>query len=310
MNIRSNLIGYLSILAVLGAGAPALAQGITPSHVYQVVDNINGELALLHESNGSKSRTDKKAPALTKRRPRHVIQKAREVLLKVQALRKINGLAAKSVPTLPVREVRPADVKNIVTRVLGDIRELRAKFGVSKPSPAASLTTGKTPTDVYGNLLRTGLQLDGLGIPRIVPNDVHQVALTIISDIEMIRAARGLTKKVAFKGGTKRKKPKHVFQHSFKLMQAIKNLSEKKFDFAVPGGVVLPNNRSGRIKPGHVIDLLNKVLAEIAAIKVKLGVTTPTVLAPAQSGKTPSNVFDAVNTALFMVETLSAPTQG
>jgi hypothetical protein len=301
---------FLVLFALAILAVPASAQSVTPSDVYQVVEDVNGELALFHEANGSKPKKDKKAPALTNRRPRHVIQKAREVLLKVQALRKLNGLPENSVPAFPVREVKPADVKKIVEHVRTDVRELRGKFNVTKPSPASAKPSGKTPTDVYQNLTRASLQMDGLGIPRIVPNDVYRLAMTIIGDLELIRAKRGISGKVAMQTGAKSKKPKHVFHHGFKAMQALEKITTEMPDYAVPGGVVMPNMRKGKIRPEHVMDLLNKLLAEIAAVKVKVGATTPTVLAAAPSGKTPSNVYDAISTALELIETLPNAAQG
>ena len=88
------------------------------------------------------------------------------------------------------------------------------------------------------------------------------------------------------------------------MLTQLQTLTENNADFAIPNGVVMPNDRSGKVRPGHVLDLLNNALAEISAIKVKVGATTPTELAPPQSGKTPSNVFDAVSTARAMVESL------
>jgi hypothetical protein len=306
MTIQAKLGRCAAVALTITVVSGASAQNITPSHVYQVVDNVNGELALMHEANGSKAKMDKKAPALTKRRPRHVIQKAREVFSKVQELRKINGLATNPVPGFPVREVKPADVKQIVAAILKNVRDLRPKFKIAKPSPNVALASGKNPTDVYGNLALSGRQVDGLGIPRVVPNGVHQLAMTIIGDLEMIRAKRGLTGKIAMESGAKRKKPKHVWNRGYELLTGLKSLTTSNPNFAIPGGVVLPNKRSGKIRPGHVMDLLNNVLAEISAIKVKVGANTPTKIAEMPSGKTPSNVFDAVSTAIGMVKSLSA----
>jgi len=305
MKLYQCFLSGISILCVVAA-TNAAAQTVTPSDVYQVVDNINAELALLHEANNSTPSRDRKSPGLTTRRPRHVIQAARMVLLKVQALRAINGLTQNPVPPFPVREVLPVDVKQIVERILADIRGLRPKFNVTAPTPKAVLMPGRTPTDVYGNLMRASLQIDGLGIPRVVPNGVYRVAMTIIGDLKKVRAARGIGTKVKFQAGAKHKRPKHVFNRSVELLAAIKSLSAADPVFAIPGGVVMPNKRSGRIRPAHVMELLNNVLAEIGAIKVKVGANIATELAPMPSGKSPSNVFDGVSTALMMVKDLIA----
>ncbi len=130
--------------------------------------------------------------------------------------------------------------------------------------------------------------------------------MTIIGDLETIRAKRGLTGKIAVVSGAKRKKPKHVWNHGYELLTGLKSLTTSNSNFAIPGGVVMPNKRFGKIRPGHVMDLLNNVLAEISAIKVKVGVSTPTKIAEMPSGKTPSNVYDAICTAIAMAKSLSA----
>jgi hypothetical protein len=91
-------------------------------------------------------------------------------------------------------------------------------------------------------------------------------------------------------------------------MAALQSLSDGENALAPPGGIVAVNSRSGKVRPSHVLDLLNNALAEIGAIKVVLGITAPTNWPAAQSGKTPSDVFDAVRTAIQMVQSLKTST--
>ena len=301
----SRVLAAMGIVLVL-AGWPgeADAEAITPDDVYRVTGKINGELALLHESNDSIPAVDTNAPDLASRRPRHVLQKAREVMLKVQLLRKINGLAENDLPPMPLREVRPADVRVMVELIRQDIVALRPIFGVTKPPISVPRPSGKRPTDVYADLARATAKLDGLGIPRIVPNDVYRVALTIIGDLEKVRSARGLTEPVPMQSGSKDKRPSDVYAKAFELLQALESLTSENPDFEISGGVVLLNRRSGRIKPTHVMDLLDNILAELSAIKVKVEAGSLTEFAPPQAGKTPSHVYDAVSIALVLAETL------
>lgn len=291
----------LSILAFAGS---AYAQKVTPGQVLQVVADIQNELALMHKANFSTAKVDKGAPALTPRRPRHVMRKAEEVMQKVQTLRWINNLKANSVPPLPVRAITPGDVLKLSKIILADVRELGAKFGiVNSPKPAPS-PGKKSPTDVYALLVEVSEQLDGLGIPGTLPNDVQRTAVTIISEIETIRARIGLTETIAVKSGSKGMKPADAYGKGWELLMVLNNTAATE-KYEIPGGVVMPNRRTSGISPAAVLDLLNNALAEVAAIKVKVGVTTATKLAPVQSGKTPSNIFDAVDTAIVMIESLN-----
>lgn len=277
----------------------AMAQ-TTPDYVYQVVDNVKAELAEMHKANlGDPPRVKVN---LTERRPRHVLQKAREVYGDVQKLRKIKGLGENSLPAFPVREVTPADVSVLADKILVEVREVREKTGAAAPVPAA-LPSGKTPTDVYGNLVQAKASIGELGVPVIMPNDVYQVALTIISDTEKVRAAKGVTTAVAEPPGSKGKEPKDVYEVAYKLLGKVKALTDKN-GYGIPGGVVMPNKVSGRITPTEVIDVLNNILAEVGAVKVAVGSSAATEFPGPQSDKTPSDVYDAMVKAGALVDTL------
>ena len=290
----------LTIGLLIALSSTSYAQNVSPSHVYQVVDNVVIELSLLNEANSSSANKDKNAPEVLPRKPRHVIQKAKEVLQKIQLLRKLNRLSENTIPNFPVSEVKPADVKLMVNRILDDLADLRDKFSVTAPASNAALATGKTPTDVYKHLQTANLLIGGLGIPKPVPNDVYRIALTIIGDLNLVREAQGKAHKLYMLAtSSKGIKPKAVLEKSIELISVLKVKSETSGDrLKVPGGVIIPNMRGGKINPGHVQYALNNALAEIAAMKVAAGSTSYTVIAPPQSGKTPSDVYYAVLTAL------------
>lgn len=298
-------------VAIALSGFPVTAQSnqteTTPDDVYRIVETVNSELRLFHEFNDIPAPTEPNLAVLTPRRPRHVLQNARKVLLQVQLLRKINGLPEKALPPEPTREVRPADVKEIVDRIAEDISDLRPIFGIKQIAEPISKPSGKSPTDVYGRLRRTSVLVNALGIPEIVPNDVYRVALTILSDLELIRSHRGSTVTAEISAESTGKKPEDVYEVASKLLAELETLTRKP-DFAIPGGVVLLTSPAGRIVPEDVMILLNSILAEISAIKVKLGISQSTQIAPAQAGKTPSHVYDAVQFALVAVRALKQST--
>ncbi|MCB2261445.1 MAG: hypothetical protein LGR52_00625 [Candidatus Thiosymbion ectosymbiont of Robbea hypermnestra] len=283
----------------IAIGCSAMAQ-TTPNHVYQVVENVKAELTEMHKA--TISEPCKTNVNLTERRPRHVLQKTREVYGDVQKLRKLKGLDENALPSFSVRAVTPADVRGLADKTLADVKEVREKSGASAPA-AVPLPSGKKPTDVYANLMQVKASIGGLGIPATVPNDVYRVALAIVSDIEKIRAAKGVTVAVADPAPSKGKAPKDVYGVAYKLLGKVKALTEKD-GYGIPGGVVMLNKVSGCITPAEVIDILNNILAEVGAIKVTVGATAATEFAGAQSGKTPSDVYDALVKAEALVDSL------
>ena len=295
-----------AILLALSVSQPsqAIAQDITPSHVFQVIQNINAELAAMHEANASQPLVDQNAPALTPRAPRHVVQKAREVLLKVEVLRTLNGLPERPVPPFPVAEITPSHVKVLVDQALTDLLDLRAKFNVTKPISAVPLVMGKTPTDNYIDLQKASESLDGLGIPKIVPNDVYRLALVMVDDLEKIRAARGKTDTVEAPTGATGKKPLDTYNQAFAVLEQLKSKVEGDPSIKLAGGIVLPNRRTGTITPAHVADLENNLLAELGSLKFAVGVTSPSLLPPEPQGKNPSDTYDILTKALALATSL------
>lgn len=283
-------------MGLLMGMSPGMAQAITPPQVYQAIETVNAQLAAFHVANGTRPVADPQAPAFTERFPRHALQKAREVLLKVQALRVLNGLPEQPVPEIPVRDVTPADVKSVLDKVLAGLQDLRPLMGNPPAPPPASLVEGKTPTDNVAALRYAELQLDGLGLPPTAPNEVMRIALSVVSDLEKVRAARGITGAVPAVAVVPGKKPADTYNQAYEVLADLKTAVEGDPSLAIPKGVVLPNKRSGEISAANVLDMLGSVLAEISALKVKVGATKPTELAPVQAGKTPPDVFATMKT--------------
>ncbi len=300
---RASIPNLISIAAVLLLLSLSLrAADVTPSHVFQVVDNIHNELALLHQANHSTPQVSEHS--MSTRRPRHVFQKGREVLLKVQSLRQLNGLAVSAVPPFPTTEITPGNVRRIMDQILRDLQGLRPVLGVRQDAVVAPLPSGKTPTDVYINIDKAGQAVDSLGIPAVVPNDVYRMVATLVNEVRLVVKVTGGNADMPMKTGSKRKKPKHVYAELYHFLEDLQAACVKKSAYCLPGDLVLPTRPSGRIKPAQVLDVVNNALAEMGALKVKLGVNSPTQLAEAVSGKTPSDVFDATVTARALVSAL------
>ena len=296
---------FLGFLAVCSFH-PAANGEVDPADVYQVVERVNAELAtLLGVASIAESGTDAAAPPLTARQPRHVVQKAREVLLKVQALRALNGLPENPVPPFPTAEATPADSKRMVDAVYRDIRELRTKVNLNGAAPTPPRRPGQTPTDVYAALQRASDTLDHLGVPRTMPNDVFRVAVMIVKDLETIAAARGRPLP-AFTPAAPCASclARDSYTKTYEVLERLKVKLEAEPVLMVKGGIVLPNRRPPPLTPAHALDLENNLLAELGSIKAALGIASPTVVPPLVHGKTPADTVGLLDHALALVEAL------
>lgn len=101
------------------------------------------------------------------------------------------------------------------------------------------------------------------------------------------------------------KTPGDAYNAGVKLLANLKALTETYKDLAIPGGIVLPEAKEGKVTPGDVILIQNNLLAELSSLKAKVGVKTPTKDFPPQAAKTPSNVVGAIEGAQDYLNAIS-----
>jgi hypothetical protein len=297
------LVTPLALAAPCAAllAAPAAMAQETPSHAFQAVEAVRLELDSFLAAAGTA--IPKYDNEVSSKRPRHVIQKARENLVRVQTLRNLNGLAEKPVPDLPTTEVTPGDVKKVVDRLYEDVKELRPRFNAKGMAAPPPFVDGKKPTDVYRNLWEVSMRLDALGVPKPVPNDVYRLALLIKGDMDLVRQKLNITTPFKDVTGNSGKKPADAFDAALAAMATLKGKVDQNPKYAIPDSVVPPIKPTS-VTPANVIDALNVLAADVGSLKVKLGISAATPLPPAPQGKTPSNVVDLVSTIDAMIATL------
>jgi len=271
----------------------------TPSHVYQLTEKIALELAAVQQLKKVESKPIHYAPE--GREPRHVLQKAREVMLRVQALRSLHKLPTESDPLLTVRTVTPENVWQLVNQILSATRELRVDIHPTAMVAEPPFVSGKTPSDVYRNLIKVNQMLESLGAPIQQPKDVYRIVLTLLDDLETIRLSLNINCDFKTLPATLDKQPADVYTLGFQLHQAVNKLHA---EFGAKDAVIdryLAAN-AGEINPADVLELMNNILANVADIKAALPITRPTILSPKVRDKKPVDVFAKVGKAIAITE--------
>lgn len=294
------LLSYLTLFFATAASA----QSAKPADVLVVIDTVRANVEKLYEAS-LKEVPSAPRLSLTLRRPRHVYRKANEVFLKVQVLRQLNGLKRNSPPIPPTSEITPGNVRDLVSAVAADVNELLPVYWAKASTDEPDKKDGVTPTDVYQGLNQLSFLIDGLGIPGVVPNDVHSVARLVHLDMREIYQVK---KNVVFEDAgltpATGKSPADVYNKAFELMESIRVYTLADEASAIPGGVTLPNKDTGAIKPANVMELTNNILAELGSLKIVSGVPATTPQEIHSSGMTPSNVFDELAQAQVILEAL------
>lgn len=301
---RRGVACVLVLMLGIVPGSAVAQDEVEPSHVFQVVEGINRYLTAFHTANLSQDADASSVFEARDRRPRHVLQKAREVLDKAYTLQSLLGQDPGDMPPMPAREVQPADVKQTVDRLHHCVASLAPEFGLAEEPEAPALQTGKTPSDVYRHLVRADRRLQALGVPAQVPNDVYALATAIRAEIQRIHAVRGVDLAYEEVADDDNKRPAEVYGAAYEALRSLKRLADTREGYAIPGGVVLPERIEGQVDPGDVLKMMNMLLAEAASMKVAVGGEKPARIPQDVAGKTPRDVYNVIATVGNMIDSL------
>ena len=136
----------LIILALLFVIANAY-QVKTPSDVYSYAKLLKKKVVFLRKQAGITSAFPKVEKQHNKY-PRHVIQKALEILSKINLYRVSKGYGEIFIPPYPAREITPSDVYEMVKRLDAEVTPF-IKDKKFLNSLKLIKYKGKTPNDVY-----------------------------------------------------------------------------------------------------------------------------------------------------------------
>lgn len=295
MNLFSKY--FMGVAIALYLPLAAYAQE-TPNHSYQIVENLNRELDVLMDADFIDPSTISAPMQVHNLKPTHVVNRTRVIMIKLNTLRWIAGMDERSIPTVPVKNITPGDVKTYAISALEMAKELREKYELTTPQPA-DLPSGKTPTDVFNHLSLAMQKIFALNVPSIVPNEVYNQAEAVYSDVQMILRAKNIDKNPPFVASIG-KKPKDGYEHAKLLIGAIAGLDPANKKTMSEINDMYTSNQP--IGPTEVQNILGSVLAELLSLKFSLGITTPAIAPQPVVGKTPNDVYALLDQALRGLE--------
>ncbi len=266
----------------------------TPNDVYGQVQLLADRVKQLRTLNNISTPWPEVSPE-EGREPRHVLQKALEILGKINQFR-VNILKTGeiSVPRFPGRDITPNEVYSAVVRLR---RELDLLIPITRPNEEereAAVFLGKTPSDVYAALSEVSLSLDEtLGLRGFTPSDVYVQSVRILDLVTFLRKTQNLPMDVPKPPRTSGRLPNHALAAVYGLLQEI-HKAEKNL-WIKP--VTVPKVPRRVITPGDVFDATNVVLAELQRIKYRLGLERDFKDPRPEPGKTPDDVIQNIEWA-------------
>ena len=286
------VLGTVACLFIL-SGWPMLAEARfispakTPQDNFVLAEQMKQDVYLLQELE-QREILHQQLPPVDPKQPRHVYQKALEVLAKVNRYRHIKGMGEIVIPHYPARQITPDEVYDLVLSVRDEIRLL-----LPEPPPQVSaperIKRHITPTDVYANLWQVSLAFDPLlGVRGFTPNDVYQQAEYIVQQIDFLRLSQNKALHLKKPEKTQGKHPNHALQAAYKLQNKI---AQAQKNLWMPAPERAPEVPRRVISPTDVYDALQVVIAELQRIKYRLGVDRELPLPPLRKNKTPDDVI-------------------
>ena len=272
----------------------AAAEGVdrrstTPSHVFQAVQDLIAETAILRDELGVYDYPPE-AELQEDRAPVHVYAKSLEVLTKVAGVQRRFGVPAAQTGQIPYREIIPGDVLGNVQNILNEIRKIKTQMVISREIEPAPLVGGKTPSVVYKSLADASFMLDGLRGRPLTPDDVFRNASFVLDELELIAARLRVPLEVDLPVVEGAKKPTDVAQQVLRATYKVINL-QNRLGMDASG---VPRLTLVRVTPSEVYDATNMLLAEMARIKLYLEINVPRDDRPEARGKKPTDVFALV----------------
>jgi len=275
-SILTTTAASLAAVAVLSA-SPVLAQGepvewgsVTPSHVYQVTEQIIEEIDILRDAIGVMDIPVDPEPQ-NSRAPIHSYTKALEVMEKISRAERKLGMAPVEVGQLPIQVIIPEDVQRYTTTILTELQKIKQQLAIEDSSEEARFVGGKTSNDVYENLWIASYLLDGIVGNPLTPNDVHRTLDYVLEDMNLISTKMKLPLELALPDVKGRKRPKDVTQQGLLVLYKAVNLQTR---LGMDASNV-PNVLLVRVTPSDTYDIANTLLAELMRIKLEMEILVP-----------------------------------
>ncbi len=263
----------------------------TPSDVYRQVTLLAEDVKMLRRKN----RIDLPWPEVeigASRQPRHVFQKALEILEKINSYRiNIARTGGITIPRYPGRDITPNEVYSVVVRLRQELALLvKRDADEILLQDAGHLPTSetRTPSDVYRALSEVSIALDQtLGLRGITPSEVYTRSLKVLALAKFLRRSQNLPPDVQKPPRPSGRLPNHALKAVHGLLERIRQAEHNLW----MKPLAPPHLPKRVITPSDVYDAMGVAMAELQSIQYRLGLERDFPDPAPQTGKTPDDVI-------------------
>lgn len=144
-----------------------------------------------------------------------------------------------------------------------------------------------------------------VGPGGLTPSDVYQHGRRVMSEIELIRRAEGVSEEPRDPGTQVNKLPIHAYQKAVELMDKVGRYQ----DSLGLAPMEVANLPFAQLTPQVVFDAVDAVLENLREIKAELGIEEEIDEPPFEEGKTPTDVYELLWRASYMLDGLTEAIQ-
>ena len=282
----SILSAVVEPLRFIHRDAVAQDADLSPSHVFQLVSDVQSEIEVVREAMGV---TDYplEAEPVEDRSPVHVYARVLELQKKIATAQKRLGMAPAQVGQIPVKELRAQDVFGEVQQALAEVRRIKEQLVIEDEIEPAPFQGGKTPSSVYQHVGDASFMMDGLvGRPQDL-NDVYRNLMGLAGDMELVATKLKVAMDLEPPEVKKRKRLKEVGQQVMRGTFKLINL-QTRLGMDASG---VPEVTLVRVTPANLYESINIMDAEMVRIKAYLGITLPHEERQVARNKKPRDLF-------------------
>ncbi len=297
--IREVLI--LSLLLFFSFSLSALE--VIPSDVYVQVEQIQKELVVIKKHLNLTTQISQNKLLKAELKPRHAWQKSYEILVKINILRRSNGMSIMEPINMEPRLKRdPILTYEMALRILVELEIIKFRLDITEQITPASIYTNKKPMDVF-NLLRSISQdMDIINGQEFTPSYVFAEAMRIYEDINLIILHMKINDESVPPIKIIDSTPTDAFYTAIKLLTVVSQIESSIGIEGIDASVFLRK----QITPSDVYELTEIIISELQVIKASVGIRY--VITPAAkyyTQKSPADVNQLLGWSLSKLKQVS-----
>ncbi|MFA6195186.1 MAG: hypothetical protein WC656_00920 [Sulfurimonas sp.] len=300
-------IFFSMLLVSLALYANEITSSVVYSEVMLIEDKVDVLLDYYKIEHQHKSEDKNVTYKTTQLKPRNVWQKTYEIMIKINVLREKFGLPfIEPVGMMPVENVNPNLVYEQTQRILTELDIFMVQNAIKQPVLKKQVFKDKVPLDVFNRLCKVSFMLDQVTQSKTMPSFSFGETMRIYDDITLILSNLGIDDKTIPQKKNENDTPLESLNSGLKILEKIQQLKI----LAGMSSVDFSEFKKNEASPSNVFEVTQMILAELQAIKARLGINAVTPAALHYNNKIPAETNQLMSWNLRKIDLIQSLNKG